>query len=117
MEYMPPSDLPVPLILPLLGDGEDKNSILKNRLRKNYRHLRKWGKRTGTDCFRIYDKDIKAFPLAIDFYAGRFLIQYYSEDRDNDEPRPDLKAESESALCSLFDISEDAIFWRVRVKR
>ncbi len=111
------SDAAFPLILPLLSDGEDKNSPLKNRLRKNYRHLRKWGKRTGTDCFRIYDKDIKAFPLAIDFYAGRFLIQYYSEDRENDEPRPDLKAEAESALCTLFEISEDSIYWRVRVKR
>ncbi|MBA2727148.1 MAG: class I SAM-dependent methyltransferase, partial [Parachlamydiaceae bacterium] len=111
------SDSHLPLNLPLLADGEDKNSILKNRLRKNYRHLRKWGKRTGTDCFRIYDKDIKAFPLAIDFYAGRFLIQYYSEDRDNDEPRPDLQAEAESALCGLFGISVDLIFWRVRVRR
>ncbi len=66
------------LILPTIADGEDKSSPLKNCLRNNYRHLRKWAKRTGTDCFRIYDKEIAQFPLAIDLYAGRFCVHYYS---------------------------------------
>ena len=28
--------------LPMIADGEDKSSPLKNRIRKNYRHVRKW---------------------------------------------------------------------------
>ena len=47
------------LFLPLIADEEDKSSPLKNRIRKNYRHLRKWANRTKTNCFRIYDRDIK----------------------------------------------------------
>ncbi len=50
------------LPLPLSHDSEDKSSILKNRIRKNAQHLRKWGKRTNTDCFRLYDRDIKEYP-------------------------------------------------------
>ena len=48
------------LSLPIIHDGEDKSSPLKNRIRKNYRHIRKWAKRTETNCFRIYDRDNKA---------------------------------------------------------
>ena len=51
------------LILPAIADGEDKSSPFKNRIRKNYRHLRKWAKRTVTDCFRIYDRDVKGYPV------------------------------------------------------
>ena len=70
------------IVLPAIGDGEDKSSPLKNRIRKNYRHLRKWARRTETDCFRVYDRDIKEYPLAIDFYAGRFSVQYFSSSRE-----------------------------------
>jgi len=105
------------IFLPLIADGEDKTSPFKNRIRKNYQHVRKWAKRSMTDCFRIYDRDIKEYPLAIDFYAGRFCVQFFSYDRDRDEPLPELKEEIEQALISLFGTTSDLIYWRTRVKR
>ena len=105
------------LILPNIADGEDKSSPFKNRMRKNVQHVRKWAKRTLTDCFRIYDRDIKEYPLAIEFYAGRFCVQYFSYDRDRDEPTVELKDEVELALSSLFGATPDKIYWRTRVKR
>ncbi|KKN19746.1 hypothetical protein LCGC14_0942560 [marine sediment metagenome] len=71
--------------LPIILDGEDKSSTIKNRIRKNYRHIRKWAKRSQTNCFRIYDRDIKEYPLAIDFYDGRFSVHFFSYDRDLNE--------------------------------
>jgi 23S rRNA G2069 N7-methylase RlmK/C1962 C5-methylase RlmI len=106
-----------PLFLPLLSDQEDKCSPLKNRIRKNYRHIRKWAKRTLTDCFRIYDRDIKEYPLAIDFYAGRFCVHFFSTDRENDEPRPCLKDEADQALFSLFGATPEIVYWRTRKRR
>lgn len=105
------------LELPLIEDGEDKSSPLKNKIRKNYRHVRKWAKRTGTNCFRIYDREIKEYPLAIDFYAGRFCVHYFSTSRDSDEPRPDLAEAVQEALFSLFKASPDLIYSRTRIKR
>lgn len=105
------------LSLPSIQDGEDKSSLIKNRMRKNYQHVRKWAKRSMTNCFRIYDRDIKEYPLAIDFYAGRFCVQFFSYDRDRDEPRPEVKEEVDQALYSLFGALPDQIFWRTRVKR
>lgn len=105
------------LLLPIIQDGEDKSSILKNRIRKNYRHVRKWAKRTSTNCFRIYDRDIKEYPLAIDFYAGNFCVQFFSYDRDEEDPRAAMKAEALEAICTIFGVTEDVIFWRNRIKR
>jgi 23S rRNA G2069 N7-methylase RlmK/C1962 C5-methylase RlmI len=42
--------------------------MLENRLRKRYRHLKKWAKRTGTGAFRLYDRDIPEIPLLLDLY-------------------------------------------------
>jgi len=98
--------------LPSIADGEDKASPFKNRIRKNYRHVRKWAKRTTTDCFRIYDRDIKEYPLAIDFYAGKFLVQFISFDGDI-EP----KEEVEQVLSSIFGVAPENIYWRSRIRR
>lgn len=103
--------------LPNIADGEDKSSPLKNRIRKNYRHIRKWAKRTQTDCFRIYDREIKEYPLAIDFYAGRFCVHYFSSSEDSDEPRQDLADEATHAICTIFGAVPDMIFSRTRIKR
>lgn len=99
------------MILPPINDGEDKSSPLKNRIRKNYKHLRKWAKRTNTECFRIYDRDIKEYPLAIDIYAGRFCVQYFSYDRDEEELDT---SEVDEVLTSLF--GDCQIYSRSRVR-
>lgn len=107
------------IFLPILSDDEDKTSILKNRIRKNYRHIRKWAKRTETDCFRIYDRDIKEYPLAIDFYAGRFCLHLFADASGSEEedPRPDLRTAAETALSSLFGASSQDMYWRIRKRR
>ena len=50
---------------------------LANRLRKNFRHLRRWANRQGLGAFRIYDCDIPEFPCAIDWYEGFAHVLYY----------------------------------------
>lgn len=101
------------MILPEIADGEDKSSPFKNRIRKNYQHIRKWAKRTVTNCFRIYDRDIKEYPLAIDYYNGRFCVHFFSY--DGDELSEGLKGEVSAVLGDLFKAGQ--IYWRVRAKR
>ncbi len=103
--------------LPILLDNEDKSSQIKNCIRKNYKHLRKWAKRTNTNAFRIYDRNIKEYPLAIDFYDERYCVQYFSYDPTNDEPPPELKEEIDQVLHSLFGAKPEDIFWRSRIRR
>lgn len=105
------------IFLPTIADGEDKSSPLCNRIRKNYRHIRKWAKRTVTNCFRIYDREIHQYPLAIDFYDGKFCVQYFSKSRESDDPPQDLVEETEKALKTIFNASSNEIFWKTRAKR
>lgn len=90
--------------------------LLTNRINKNYRHISKWAKRTNTDAFRIYDRDIGKYPIAIDFYAGRFCVHYFSKNRDEDVPQ-ELIEETEHALKTLFGATTDVIYWRTRKRR
>ena len=55
-----------------------------------------------TNCFRIYDRDIKEYPLAIDFYAGQFSVQFFSYDRDRDEPRPEVPSGRDQCFMFYF---------------
>lgn len=92
--------------LPTILETAELTSLLAGRIRKNYRHVRKWAKRTETNAFRVYDWEIGSYPLAIDFYAGRFCVQYFSRDRDNPEPSLELEQEVEGTLEKLFGISQ-----------
>lgn len=48
-----------------------------NRLRKNLKHWRKWARRRNISCFRVYDRDLPEFPLAIDVYHDQAHVQTY----------------------------------------
>ena len=57
---------------------------LGHRVRKNQRHLVKWARREGIEAYRLYDRDIPEFPLAIDRYAGRLHVQVFEKKRQLD---------------------------------
>lgn len=102
--------------LPSLSDNEDKNNPFVNRIRKNYRHIRKFAKRTVTNCFRIYDREIREYPIAIDFYAERFLIYYFSSRRENEIPTEEFVEEVENTLRAIFGNAIESIVWKSRFK-
>jgi 23S rRNA (cytosine1962-C5)-methyltransferase len=52
-------------------------SAFRNRLAKNLKHWSKWARRQSLSCYRIYDRDIPEFPLAIDIYQDRAHLQEF----------------------------------------
>lgn len=96
-------------------DGEDKSSPLKNCIRNTYRHIRKWAKRTNTNCFRIYDREVPNYPVAIDYYDAKFCVHYFT--KDNPEPSQYMTDQINSVLTTLFGVPEESIFWRTRLRR
>lgn len=102
--------------LPQIADGEDKSSPFGNCIRKNYRHIRKWAKRTNTDCFRIYDRDIHHYPLAIDFYAGRYNVQYFGKGIDSDDIPQELQNEVIEVLSRVLEADSSKIYFRTRAR-
>jgi 23S rRNA G2069 N7-methylase RlmK/C1962 C5-methylase RlmI len=82
---------------------EEKNALqgemLCNRIRKRYRHLKKWAKRTGTGVFRLYDRDIPEIPLVLDLYGDAVSGALYK--------RPYKKEDAEEARW--LTVMKDAV--------
>jgi 23S rRNA (cytosine1962-C5)-methyltransferase len=76
--------------------------MFANRIAKSVKHLRKWAKKAGIECFRIYDRDIPELPFALDLYADRAHLQEYSKPvMDARAQRRWLTAMHEAAARSL----------------
>jgi 23S rRNA G2069 N7-methylase RlmK/C1962 C5-methylase RlmI len=98
--------------------------ILENRLRKRFRHLRKWARRTGTGAFRLFDRDIPEIPLVLDFYgdvsspeaavSGALYARPY-EKETGDEVRW-LLAMTE-AISRALNLPGEAIFLKERSRQ
>lgn len=52
-------------------------SAFFNRLHKNARHWGKWARRQSVTCYRVYDRDIPEFPLAVDVYHDHAHLQEF----------------------------------------
>ena len=50
---------------------------LANRISKNLRRLRPWVKRDDIYCYRVYDRDIPEYSVAIDWYEGHLHVAEY----------------------------------------
>jgi 23S rRNA (cytosine1962-C5)-methyltransferase len=92
-----------------------------NRLEKQYRHLRKWARRTGTTCYRLYDKDIPEIPLAVDLYQesgteDKFLhIALYERPYDKPEEAERIWIDAMKAAASgMLAIPSERVFTKIR---
>jgi 23S rRNA G2069 N7-methylase RlmK/C1962 C5-methylase RlmI len=94
---------------------EAQAELLYNRLVKRQRHLRKWAGRTGTDAYRLYDRDIPEIPLVLDFWDGAVSGALYKRpyEKDEDEERLWLEAMAAS-VSSALNIPPDSVFLKQR---
>lgn len=58
--------------------------MFANRLEKNRRRLKKWLKKSGESCYRLYDADMPEYALAVDIYGDRVHVQEYAAPRSVD---------------------------------
>lgn len=89
--------------------------VLANRLRKRYRHLRKWARRTGVTCFRLYERDIPEYPLIVDWYDGEAVAWLYQRKRD--ETPDQVRVWMQDALAQVQDglgLNREQIFAKER---
>ncbi|TVQ23229.1 MAG: methyltransferase domain-containing protein [Spirochaetaceae bacterium] len=67
----------------MASDLDYHAEILGNRLKKRYKHLRKWATRNDVTCFRVYDRDIPEVPLVVDLYDRWLHIAEYHSPHKN----------------------------------
>lgn len=51
--------------------------MFANRVRKNQRKLASWLKRSGNECYRLYDADIPEYAVAVDRYGDWLHVAEY----------------------------------------
>jgi 23S rRNA G2069 N7-methylase RlmK/C1962 C5-methylase RlmI len=100
------------------GGTAAQAEMLANRLRKRFRHLKKWARRTGTDVFRLYDRDIPEIPLVLDWYGGALAGALYKRpyEKDEAEERRWLRAMTEAAAEALA-IEPSLVFIKFRERQ
>jgi 23S rRNA (cytosine1962-C5)-methyltransferase len=87
-----------------------------NRLRKNQRHWGKWARRRGISCYRIYDRDIPEFPLAIDWYEGQVHAQIFA--RKGQEPLTETEEQAiGETISSILQIPHQALAFKTRQRQ
>ena len=50
--------------------------------RADGKHWKKWARRQGITCFRLYDRDLPEVPLALDWYEGHLHVAEYVRPHD-----------------------------------
>jgi 23S rRNA (guanine2069-N7)-methyltransferase len=80
-----------------------------NRLRKNFKHLKRWAQREGTDAFRVYDRDMPEHPVVVEWYAGRVLVQLFPR-REGDEDA--MRAEVGAAVQEVLGVPAASVHWK-----
>ncbi|MDR0643647.1 MAG: class I SAM-dependent methyltransferase [Treponema sp.] len=89
--------------------------ILFNRLKKRYRHLKKWAKRIGTDAFRLYDRDIPEIPLVIDIYKDAVVGAFFeNREEDVEDTRKEWLDCMKSAVSQAVSVQDERIFLKIR---
>jgi 23S rRNA G2069 N7-methylase RlmK/C1962 C5-methylase RlmI len=89
--------------------------MLANRLKKRFRHLSKWAKRSNTNAFRLYDRDIPEIPLVLDLYGDAVSGALYSRpyEKDRGEEARWLEA-MRGAVAQGLGLAEGNVFLKER---
>jgi 23S rRNA (guanine2445-N2)-methyltransferase / 23S rRNA (guanine2069-N7)-methyltransferase len=89
-----------------------------NRVRKNYKQLRRWAAREDIACYRVYDADLPEYNLAIDLYQNGecFVhVQEYEAPSTVDEHRARARLnEALAVIPEVFAVIPEHVFLKQR---
>lgn len=75
-------------------------SAFENRLAKNWKHFSKWAARRGLEAFRIYDRDMREHPWAIDWYQGEAVTSWFPPRKER--TREEAPADEREAIARVL---------------
>ena len=104
---------------PLAADQRSDAAVMfENRLRKNARKLKKWRAREGITCYRLYDRDLPEYAVAVDVYESdrtRAHVQEYAAPRSVDARRARMRLrEALGAVVDVLGLDEQDLYVKRR---
>lgn len=96
--------------------AKDQSEVLCNRVRKNFKNLKKWAEREQIHCFRLYDRDVPEIPLVIDWYQGRLHVAEFAKNHSDNETRhgEEWMRALVAPLAEEFGVADRDIYYKVR---
>jgi 23S rRNA (guanine2445-N2)-methyltransferase / 23S rRNA (guanine2069-N7)-methyltransferase len=93
-------------------------SMFTNRLRKNYKHLKKWAKKNNVSCYRVYDADIPQYAVAIDKYEQWVHVQEYQAPKTVDKNRAFQRINDViDVVADVLETKQDNVVLKTRKKQ
>lgn len=89
--------------------------MFANRLRKRLKHLRKWAKRENLSCYRVYDRDLPDFAVAVDCYGEWVHVQEYAPPSTIDADRAAERLEQvKEVVPEVLGVSSENVYYKTR---
>ncbi len=89
-----------------------------NRLKKNYKHLKKWARKNGVSCYRVYDADIPQYAVAIDIYEQWVYVQEYKAPKTIDKNKAFLRINDViDVVADILETKQEYVVLKVRKKQ
>ncbi len=96
---------------------EERAEMLVNRVRKNLKKRRKWAKRKGVTCFRLYDRDIPEVPLIIDVYEDHLHASILPSGHVTESEAEAIGGVWLEHVRAALEISSDRVYLKTRVRQ
>ena len=110
----PTADIPATTkdVFPTAAGAE----MFVNRLRRNRRLLRRWLRKEGISCYRLYDADCPEYAVAIDVYEDRWvhLQEYAPPDTVDSGAAEKRRAEILRLVPEVLEIDPGNVYFKTR---
>jgi len=92
--------------------------MFANRLKKNYKHLKKWARKNNVSCYRVYDADIPQYAVAIDKYEHWVHVQEYQAPKTIDKNKAFLRINDViDVVADILETKQQNVVLKVRKKQ
>lgn len=89
--------------------------MFANRLRKNLKRFRRWARREGVDCYRLYDADLPEYAVAVDLYGDEVHLQEYRAPKEIDPQKAAERLQDvQDALPQVLEMAPDKVHLKIR---
>jgi 23S rRNA (guanine2445-N2)-methyltransferase / 23S rRNA (guanine2069-N7)-methyltransferase len=98
--------------------ASDEIKTFENRIKKNLKKLKPWRTRNNISCFRVYDRDIPEYAVAVDIYDQWIHVQEYKAPKSiSAEIAFKRLKDIVYTLPSLLDVPDENVFLKQRQKQ
>ena len=92
--------------------------MFKNRLKKNYKHIKKWARKNNISCYRVYDADIPQYAVAIDIYDKWVYVQEYQAPKTVNKNKAFQRINDViDVVAEVLETTQDHVVLKVRKKQ